>query len=139
MVISVGEVNDNKSHKVIIGAIKDILDVKYVIVGKGDLEERLRKIAIELGVSDRVIFTGFRTDVRELLWMSDCFAFPNKREGLGIAALERMSAGIPVIGHNIGRIRDFVIDGETGVLVDSIDNMDDYGRVIETFLSELDM
>jgi glycosyltransferase involved in cell wall biosynthesis len=108
-------------------------------VGKGDLEERLRKIAIELGVSDRVIFTGFRTDIRELLWMSDCFAFPNKREGLGIAALERMSAGIPVIGHNIGGIRDFVIDGETGVLVDSIDNMDDYGRVIETFLSELDM
>ena len=139
VVISIGELNDNKNHRVIIEALADVPDAKYVIVGKGNLEEQLRKLAVEHGVSNRVILTGFRTDVRDLLWMSDCFAFPSKREGLGIAALERMSAGIPVIGHNIGGIRDFVIDGETGVLVDSIDNMDDYGRVIETFLSELDM
>ena len=54
---------------------------------------------------------GYRTDVRDLLWMSDCFAFPSKREGLGLAGLEGMNAGLPVIGHDIGGIRDFVVDG----------------------------
>jgi glycosyltransferase involved in cell wall biosynthesis len=116
VVISIGELNDNKNHRVIIEALADVPDAKYVIVGKGNLEEQLRKLAVEHGVSNRVILTGFRTDVRDLLWMSDCFAFPSKREGLGIAALEGMSAGLPVIGHGIGGIRNFVIDGETGWL-----------------------
>lgn len=116
VVISVGELNDNKNHRVIIEALVEIPGVKYVIVGKGNLEEQLRKIADEHGVSDRVILTGFRTDVRDLLWAADCFVFPSKREGLGIAALEGLAAGLPVIGHDIGGIRDFVIDGLTGFL-----------------------
>lgn len=116
VVISVGELNDNKNHQIIIKAIKDIPDVKYVIVGKGNLEEELRNLSRELGVEDRVIITGYRTDVRDLLWMSDCFAFPSLREGLGIAALEGMTAGLPVIGHDIGGIRDFVINNKTGWL-----------------------
>lgn len=130
VIISVGELNDNKNHQVIIHAIKDIPDVKYVIVGKGVLEENLRRLAVELKVSDRVILTGFRTDVRDLLWMSDCFAFPSKREGLGIAALEGMSAGLPVIGHDIGGIRDFVIDGETGMLINMYDDENAYREAI---------
>ena len=116
VVMSVGELNDNKNHQVIIRAIKDIPNVKYVIVGKGTLEKQLRELAGDLGISNRVILTGFRTDVRDLLLMSDCFAFPSKREGLGIAALEGMAVGLPVIGHDIGGIRDFVIDGKTGWL-----------------------
>ena len=117
VVISVGELNDNKNHQVIIRALPNLpQNVKYVIVGKGVLEEYLKQLAVDLGVAGRVILTGFRTDVRDLLWMSDCFAFPSKREGLGIAALEGMAAGLPVIGHDIGGIRDFVIDGETGWL-----------------------
>lgn len=116
VIISVGEINDNKNHQVIIKAITDIPDVKYVIVGKGVLEEHIENLSRELGVEGRVIFTGFRTDVRDLLMSADCFAFPSKREGLGIAALEGMSTGLPVIGHDIGGIRDFVIDGETGWL-----------------------
>ena len=87
-----------------------------MIVGKGVLEVYLKNLCRELGVEERVIFTGFRTDVRDLLMLADCFAFPSKREGLGIAALEGMSTGLPIIGHDIGGIRDFVIDGETGWL-----------------------
>lgn len=117
VVVSVGELNENKNHQVIIRAMPDLpQSVKYMIVGKGILEEYLKNLSRELGVEERVMFTGFRTDVRDLLWMSDCFAFPSKREGLGIAALEGMTTGLPVIGHDIGGIRDFVIDGETGWL-----------------------
>ncbi len=127
-IISVGELNDNKNHQVIIKALTQLPDtVKYILVGKGDLEEQLKALAKELGVSDRVIFTGFRTDVKELLYAADCFAFPSKREGLGIAALEGMSSGLPVIGHDIGGIRDFVVDGETGWLCREDE---EYGRAI---------
>ncbi len=139
VLISVGELNDNKNHQVIIRAIAKIPDVKYVVVGKGVLEDRLRRLAIEQNVSERVIFTGFRTDVKDLLCMSDCFAFPSKREGLGIAALEAMVAGLPVIGHEIGGIRDYIIDGETGVLVKSNDNVDLYRSAIEKCLFEIDL
>ena len=117
VIISVGELNDNKNHQVIIKALQDLpLRVKYVIVGKGVLEEYLKNLSKELGVEERVILTGFRTDIRELLMSADCFAFPSKREGLGIAALEGMLTGLPIIGHDIGGIRDFVIDGDTGWL-----------------------
>ena len=120
VIISVGELNDNKNHQVIIRALTKLPQkVKYVVVGKGVLEEELRNLSKELGVADRVNFTGYRTDIRDLLWMGDCFAFPSKREGLGLAALEGMAAGLPVIGHDIGGIRDFVIDGETGWLCDN--------------------
>lgn len=116
VIISVGELNDNKNHQVIIKSIKNIPDVKYIIVGKGNLDNKLKELSQELGVERRVIFTGYRTDVSDLLWASDCFAFPSLREGLGVAALEGMAAGLPVIGHDIGGIRDFVINNMTGWL-----------------------
>ena len=129
MIISVGELNDNKNHEIIIRAIARIPKVKYVIVGKGNLETHLLELTAELNVSDRVILTGYRTDIKELLIASDCFAFPSKREGLGIAALEGMSVGLPVIGHDIGGIRDFIVAGLTGILCD--DNVLSYEGAIQ--------
>lgn len=130
VIISVGELNDNKNHQVIIESLKTFPpNTYYFIVGTGILKDQLRMKAKELGLSDRVFFTGYRNDIKELLWMADCFAFPSKREGLGIAALEAMSAGLPIIGHDIGGIRDFVISGKTGWLC----NCDkDYLRFIDT-------
>lgn len=115
VVISVGELNDNKNHQVVIDAISQLPDnVKYVVVGKGALEQRLYDSAVRLGVADRVIFTGYRTDVKDLLWMSDCFAFPSKREGLGLAAIEGMASGLPVVASPIGGIKDYLSDN-TGI------------------------
>lgn len=115
VIISVGELNDNKNHQAIIKAIKG-LDVKYVIVGKGELERYLMRLINELDLNDQVKLLGYRTDIRDLLWMSDCFAFPSKREGLGLAALEGMASGLPVIANNVGGIGDYCIDGVTGGL-----------------------
>ena len=106
--------NDNKNHQVIIRAIKDIPDVKYVIVGKGSLKDELLRLAKKLHADNRVFILGYRTDIKDLLWMSDCFAFPSKREGLGLAALEGMSAGLPVVATKVGGIVDY-LDEETGI------------------------
>ena len=112
MLLSVGELNNNKNHQVIVRAISKIYDskVKYVIVGKGALEDHLKRLAKDLIVSDRVIITGFRTDVKELLWMSDCFAFPSKREGLGLAAIEGMASGLPLIASDNRGTRYYCIN-----------------------------
>ena len=59
------------------------------------------KLAEELGVSDRVRFLGFRTDVSEILRACDCFVFPSFREGLSVSLMEAMAAGLPCIASRI--------------------------------------
>ncbi len=65
--------------------------------------------------------------------MLDCFVFPSKRDRLGLAALEGMAAGLTVIGYNIDGIRDYVVDVETEILVNFIDDEAIYMKVIDDF------
>ena len=98
-------------------------------MGKGSLERELQELAESLDIADRVRIMGFQTDVKELLWMSDCFAFPSKREGLGLAALEGMSAGLPLITSGTGGIKDYAYEGITATI--SLDNtVDEYVTAI---------
>ena len=115
-VLSVGELNDNKNHETILRAIArlDRKDIIYVICGQGNKKEYLKNLAKELGMEERLILAGFRTDVAEIYKCCDIFAFPSLREGLGMEALESMASGLPVIGSNIHGINDYLIDNETG-------------------------
>lgn len=61
-----------------------------------------------------VRFLGFRTDIYELYHVADISAFPSKIEGLGLAGIEAMAAGLPLISSNVHGILDYVIDGKTG-------------------------
>lgn len=116
MILSVGELIERKNHEVIIRALAKMKrkDIYYVICGKGPLREHLTLVAEETGVSDRVLFLGFRTDIPKLCRTADMSAFPSKIEGLGLAGIEAMAAGIPVVSSNVHGIVDYVIDGETG-------------------------
>lgn len=116
VVLSVGELNKNKNHSTIIKAIKKLNDptIKYLIVGKGAEKDNLNHLINELGMCDQVKLLGFRTDIPELCKISDIFAFPSKREGLGLAAIEGMAAGLPLISSNINGINDYSICGVTG-------------------------
>lgn len=77
MVLSVGEVNKNKNHKVGVEALAKLNDsnIYYVICGRGPLMEAHKKLARKLGVEDRVILTGYRTDV------ADFFCFRRSEKG----------------------------------------------------------
>lgn len=99
VLISVGEINQNKNHQIIIRALAQLNrpDIHYIIAGTGPLEAYLKHLAEESGVGDRVHLLGFRHDVPELICASDVNVFPTIREGLGIAALEGMAAGLPLI------------------------------------------
>jgi len=119
LILSAGELIERKNHAVIIRALAKINNpnVYYAIAGKGPLKEELAELAKELGLAERVIFLGFRTDVFELYHAADISAFPSKIEGLGLAGVEAMAAGVPLVSSNVHGILDYVIDGETGYAV----------------------
>ena len=98
LIISAGELIERKNHEVIIKALAKVNNpnLYYAIAGKGPLEQHLKEVANSLGLSDRVIFLGFRTDVFELYHAADISAFPSKIEGLGLSGIEAMAAGIPL-------------------------------------------
>ncbi|MBR2547997.1 MAG: glycosyltransferase [Eubacterium sp.] len=94
VLLSVGEVNANKNHKLIIQALQDFPDAWFVLCGQGPLIQEYRKLADDLGVGDRVIMTGYRTDVINFYRMADIFILPSLREGLPVALMEAMSMGL---------------------------------------------
>lgn len=101
--VSVGELNENKNHRTVIQAFAktDMTNSYYLICGEGKLKQEHLKLAEKLGVSDRVRFLGFRTDVSEILRACDCFVFPSFREGLSVSLMEAMAAGLPCIASRI--------------------------------------
>lgn len=119
-IVSVGELNDNKNHAVIINAIVNIKekDIYYSICGKGDREEMLQEMIQQYHLEHRVHLLGYRTDVEEVLQSADCFAFPSKREGLGIAAIEAMACGVPVIAADNRGTREYMQHGWNGIVCD---------------------
>lgn len=131
MIISVGELNTNKNQEVIIRAMKEVRDkdIYYVLCGIGSKKEYLEKLCRELGIEDNVRFLGFRNDVIDLCKAADVFAFPSLREGLGMAALEGMATGLPIITSDIHGINDYSIDGISGYRCGR-KNIKDYVRAI---------
>ena len=123
LLISIGELNENKNHETVIRALQDIKDVCYIVVGKGDKQQMLEKLIYDLDMSDRVFLLGYRQDIGELLKMSDLFVFPSYREGLSVSVMEAMSSGLPVVCSNIRGNCD-LIDENGGVLFDP-HNVDD--------------
>ena len=121
--LSVGELNQNKNHRVFIQALKKINDpgVHYAIAGTGDKKEELQQLADELGLTDRVRLLGYRNDVAELYKAADAYVLPSLREGLNVSLMEAICSGLPVICGNIRGNRDLVLDGKNGFLVDTAD------------------
>jgi N-acetyl-alpha-D-glucosaminyl L-malate synthase BshA len=92
------------------------VNARLIMVGDGpDACHALQK-ALELGVSDRVRFTGVTEEVESLLRTADLFLLPSEMEGFGLAALEAMASGVPVIASDVGGLREVVEHGETGFL-----------------------
>lgn len=92
-------------------------DVRLEIAGDGSLLQTLEQQSRQLGVSGIVSFLGHREDVPSILAGWDIFVLPSLDEGFGIAALEAMAAGLPVVASEVGGLCELVQDGETGWLV----------------------
>ena len=123
LVLSVGELNENKNQQVIIRAVAQLKDPKihYLLCGKGDQREKLEDLAKELGVVDHVHFLGYRKDVVDICAQADVFAHPVRREGLGLAPLEAMYCGLPLVASDTRGIQDYCENRKSGFLCGSED------------------
>jgi len=103
--------------------LKEVPDLVYVIVGRGDDEERIKTIIKKENVGESVILAGEveRGRLRNFYEESDLFVMPSTGEGFGIVFLEALMCGKPVIAGNKDGSRDAVLDGELGVLIDPDD------------------
>ena len=91
-------------------------ETNLVFVGKGDLERGLKEEARRMGVSEKVIFLGWRDDIPEIMQVLDVFVLPSLNEGMGRVLVEAMAAGKPVVASGVGGILDLVKEGQNGFL-----------------------
>lgn len=116
--LSVGELQKQKNHEVIIKALAELNNpnVKYIICGQGVLENRLLKLISSLNLQNQVFLLGYRQDIPEIMNACDIYAHPSVREGLGLASLEAMAFGLPLITSNVQGLPDYVKNGVTGYM-----------------------
>ena len=123
LVLSVGELNENKNQKVILKAVAKLNDasIHYILCGKGDQMENLQTLTRELGLENHVHFLGYRTDVVDICSQADVYVMPSKREGLPVASLEAMYCGLPLVTSNIRGLSDIMENGVTGYMCEPDD------------------
>ncbi|HSW10253.1 MAG TPA: N-acetyl-alpha-D-glucosaminyl L-malate synthase BshA, partial [Bacillota bacterium] len=105
----------------ILAGVNDRLPGRLLMVGDGPDVGLAREVARELGVDDRVHFLGRQERVVEILSQADLFLLPSERESFGLAALEAMACGVPVVASRTGGLPEVVADGEAGYLIDPQD------------------
>jgi len=117
----VGALRWRKGHHVALDAWPAVLervpDATLLIVGEGPEEHALRAKALELGLSERVVFAGMRTDVAELMRASTLLALPSQHEALPTTLIEAAACGRAVIATDVDGVPEVVADGSTGLLV----------------------
>ena len=121
MLLSVGELNENKNHKVVIEALGKINDpnIHYVIAGVGDQKENLENLAKTFNVNLHLL--GYRKDVAELYKCADLYVLPSIREGLNVSVMEALASGLSVLCSNIRGNVDMVVSGDNGYLFSPFD------------------
>lgn len=140
MLISAGELNQNKNNSVIISALAKCKNKKihYVLCGVGPLEKQLENQTEELGLKDRVHFLGYRTDIKELFAAADVFVMPSFREGLSRSIMEAMASGLPCIVSKIRGNVDLIVDGEGGFLCPPT-SADVFAKAIDNFCNNFEL
>lgn len=118
--------------------LKQISDVKFVIVGdvyfnfesKFFYKQQVLQLCQELGLADKVIFTGYRNDIPQILAALDVFVLPSKNEALGGAAIEAMACGKPVVASAVDGLPEVIGNDDAGVLVNPSDHFELANAVI---------
>ena len=90
--------------------------LRLVVIGDGELGPRLHRLAEQLGIGHRTTFLGTRRDVPLLLPGLDVCCLSSVHEGVPIALIEAMAAGVPIVASDCGAVRDIIDDGEQGYL-----------------------
>lgn len=135
LLVSVGELSTRKNHEVVIRALAQIENnsLKYVICGLGSLQDYLEKLVSDLQIESQVFFLGYRSDIADILNISNIYVFPSLQEGLPVALMEAMACGKAVVCSSIRGNTD-LIDEKGGALFDP-ENSDSCMRAIKDLLN----
>ncbi len=119
--VSVGRLAPIKDQALMIEALSLLAQrfpqLELELVGDGPQRESLRRLARRRGLAGRVRFAGFREDVEQVLAGADLFLLSSRHEGISMALLEAMRAGLPIVATDVGGVRETIVDGSSGVLV----------------------
>lgn len=95
-------------------------NAKFLLIGderEGEIADPLKERVASLGLTDRILFLGFRTDVPDLLYLLDIFVLPSISEGLPLSIIEAKAAAKPIVATDVGGVSEVVTDGQNGYLV----------------------
>lgn len=121
LILTLARLDKQKGYPYLLQAATLVPEAMFICAGEGSERATLETQARTLGLADRVLFLGQRSDVPDLLAGCDVFVLPSLYEGLPLSVLEAMAAGKPVIATRIGGTDEAVVDGETGLLVPPAD------------------
>lgn len=121
----VAEINDNKNQVMLLEALHAVLQVipnaKLLLIGPEHDRGKLRSFAFTHGISENVLFLGWRENIPELLKISDIYVASSKSEGLGVNLIEAMACGLPVIASKNRGHEEIICHGRNGFLVEQGD------------------
>jgi len=110
-----------KGLQYLIDAAPEILrrcpEARFLLVGDGEMRSVLQAQVHTLGLSDRIVFTGFREDIPALIAGMDVFVLPSINEGMGRVLVMAMALGKPIVATRVGGVAELLGDGEAGLLV----------------------
>jgi len=125
VVVSVGRLEPPKGHIHLLEAAKivtkEFKSVQFLIIGDGYLKPQLEKMAANLGITNNIIFAGFRSDIADILSLADIAVMSSVREGFSIALLEYMASGKPIVVTDVGGNKEAIENGVSGLIVPACD------------------
>jgi glycosyltransferase involved in cell wall biosynthesis len=135
---SIGRVEHQKGFDTLIRAVAEVDGATLCIVGDGRDRAALERLADDVGIRDRLVWTGWREDARSFLGVFDVFALPSRFEGFPLAVLEALLARSAVAAADVGSTAEVVRNGETGLLVPP-DDAPALARAIRRLLDDRDL
>ncbi|GAB5565098.1 MAG: glycosyltransferase [Winogradskyella sp.] len=114
------------------------IKAKYILVGKGKLEQEIKDYVESKGLSDHIIFTGFRKDIPDILPEFDLFMFTSNNEPTGGVLLESYACKVPIVAADAGGVSEVIVDGQTGLLAE-VGNPKDFAIKVTQLLNDKTM
>ena len=138
LLLSVGELNKNKNHQVIIKAISELNDpsIHYAICGKGELYNYLIKLAKSLNIENQIHLLGSRSDIPEILKCADLFVHPSMREGLPVSVMEAISSGLQCVTSDVRGCKELMQDIFDGKNLVAINNTHTWMKALKECMNQ---
>lgn len=137
VLLTAGEMIPRKNQALLLEVLRRLNDpsLTLIILGHGKLQDELKAKARALGVEAQVRFPGYRMDVFRFYGIADLFLFPSLQEGLPVAVMEAMAAGLPVVASGVRGNRDLILPGKGGELL-SPHRATDWEKVVSILLGD---